>query len=194
MKGDLSMRSIHNVFVMMFLGMAASGRADVITIRADEWCPFNCDPGERPGYGIEIFTEAMKSAGHTVDYKVEPWTRALEKAKEGKYNAVIGANIGEIAEYQLKSGKEPIGLSMDCVFARADSQVKFTKPSDLDQFKRIGVINDYDYSEAVQKWINDPKNAARVDGVAGDEPVVLNIRKLEGGRIDAMIEDKSVIG
>ena len=175
------------------LGISSHAFAGTVTIRADEWCPFNCEPGEKPGYGIEIFTEAMKSAGHSVDYKVEPWARALEKTKMGMYNAVIGANSGEIKEFTLKSGAEPIGVSMDCVFTASDSKIKFTKPSDLGLFKRIGVINDYDYSEDVQKWIDDPKNSGRVDAVAGDDPVAINIKKLEGGRIDAMIEDRSVM-
>lgn len=192
-KGDPEIMRLFFVAIIAILSHSSSATAGVITLRADEWCPFNCEPGANPGYGIEIFTLAMTSAGHTVDYKIEPWARALDKAMSGEYHAVIGANAGEVKEFKLKTGAEPIAQSADCVFARSENKIKFSKVSDLGKFQRIGIINDYDYSDEIQSWINDPKNASRTDAVSGQDPLALNLKKLEGGRIDAVIEDRSVM-
>ena len=172
----------------------AQALADTITVRADAWCPYNCEPGPSPGYGIELMQEIFKGAGHTVDYKIQPWARALADTKGGKNTSAIGASETDIKEYGLKGGSESIGLSSNCVFVKADNKAKYTKADDLGQFKKIGIINDYTYSEDIDAWLKNPANKGKIDSISGDEPVVGNARKLEAGRIDAVIEDAAVMG
>lgn len=47
--------------------------ADVITLVADEWCPYNCTPDtDHPGFMIEIAQYAFEHAGHTIVYTTIP--------------------------------------------------------------------------------------------------------------------------
>ena len=74
MKGFIKMHvAVFTVFLVMF---GSNVWADVITLRADEWCPYNCQPkSQNPGFIIEIAETVFKKAGHTIDYQVMPWAR-----------------------------------------------------------------------------------------------------------------------
>ena len=49
--------------------LCSAAKADVIDLRADEWCPFNCEAGsENPGFMVEIAREALALYGHDVGY------------------------------------------------------------------------------------------------------------------------------
>jgi polar amino acid transport system substrate-binding protein len=171
-----------------------TAKADSITVRGDAWCPYNCEPGAKPGYGIEVMQEAFKVGGHTVDYKIEPWNRALANVKSGKEISAIGASTEDVNDNGLKVGTEGIGSSKNCIYVAAGSKAKYSKPEDLAQFKKIGVITDYTYNASIDKWVKDPANKSKLDVVAGDSAVATNARKLGAGRLEAVIEDSAVMG
>lgn len=56
---------------------------------------------------------------------------------------------------------------------------------------KVATINDYVYSDEFMKFIQ--QNSHQVEALSGDDALELNIKKLESGRIDALIEDKSVM-
>lgn len=184
------------VLAVGMIGLMASAAiyADVITVRGDAWCPYNCDVGANPGYGIEIMQEVFKAAGHTVDYQIEPWNRALANVKSGKEISAIGANEKDAKDNGLVSGKIGIGASDNCVFVPKASSAKFSKPDDLAQFKKIGIITGYTYNDAIDAWLNTPPNKSKLDAVAGDSAVATNAKKVAASRIEAVIEDSSVMG
>jgi polar amino acid transport system substrate-binding protein len=58
--------------------LCSLAKADTISIRADLWCPFNCDPsGAKPGYMIEIAKAVFEPLGHKIDYQTLNWARAI---------------------------------------------------------------------------------------------------------------------
>ncbi len=66
--------------------------ADVITLRADKWYPYNGEPdSEKPGYIIEIADYIFKKAGHQIDYKIVNWARTRIEVESGKWNGAVGA-------------------------------------------------------------------------------------------------------
>ena len=78
------------------LSVPVMSQADTWSIRADSWCPYNCEPSDNhSGYMIEIIELAAKSAGHKVDYKIVPWSRALVDVRLGQINGVVGASDGD---------------------------------------------------------------------------------------------------
>ena len=67
-------------------------QAEEITIVADEWCPFNCEPNSKaPGFMIEIATEIFSKAGHSVNYSTMDWDEALTAVRKGEFKAIVGA-------------------------------------------------------------------------------------------------------
>src|SRR5688500_5622382 len=87
-----------------------AAHADAITLRADEWCPYNCAAdSDKPGYGIEIAKEIFAKAGHTVEYKTLAWPRALEECRNGTVAAVIGTSHEESPDFVFP--EQDVGVS-----------------------------------------------------------------------------------
>ncbi len=75
-------RSIPLIIALIAIGSTALTPspvgAETITLAADVWCPFNCNPGgDPPGYMVEVAKAVFEPRGHTVTYRVLPWARAV---------------------------------------------------------------------------------------------------------------------
>jgi len=59
---------------LLALWLPVGGHGATVSLRADFWCPFNCEPdAARPGFMVEIAPYALGSKyGHTVDYQIMP--------------------------------------------------------------------------------------------------------------------------
>ncbi len=174
---------------LALLSLAPLAHADVWTIRADSWCPYNCEPkSAQPGYMIEIIQQAAKAGGHTVDYATTPWSRALSEARDGQINGVVGMSSGD-REGMLAT--EKLGVDTTCFFVNAGDALKYSGPADLAKLQSVGVIQGYVYPDEFMNW--EKANAAKVQSVAGDNALELNIKKLAGKRIQAFIENETVV-
>ncbi len=167
---------------------ATSIFADTITLKADNWCPYNCEPNsDKPGYMIELAKKAFEPKGHKVDYQIVSWNKALKEAEAGEITGVIGASV-----FDLEKGFRPseeTGSNQECFFVKADSSFVYKSVSDL-KGKKLGTVGDYSYTDDLNKYIKE--NPAGIDAVGGDSPLVLNMRKLNAGRIDVVVENKAV--
>lgn len=165
------------------------GRAETITLQADEWCPYNCQPGtERPGYAVEIAADVFRAGGDTVEYRIAPWTRTIADLRQGSITGAIGAS--GIDANGLVIPREPIGWAVNVVAVRRGEPLEYRGPESL-AGRRIGVIAGYSYGEALDAAFAGA--GLTVEAVSGDRPVETNLRKLLAGRIDALIEDRSVL-
>lgn len=171
---------------------APAARADVITLRADEWCPYNCaEDSDKPGYGIEVAKEIFAKAGHTLDYKTMAWARALEDGRKGAINAVIGADKVEAADYVFPA--ESIAVIDNTFVVKKGSGWKYAGPASLEKIK-LGGIQGYSYSGEVGDYMTaNAKNAARIDMVGGDNALEMNLKKVAAGRLDAAVDAKPVL-
>jgi polar amino acid transport system substrate-binding protein len=164
--------------------------ADTIVVKADEWCPFNCEPGsERPGYMIEISRMIFAKAGHVLVYENMPWSRSIDHARKGKIDAIPGATKGEVPDFVFP--EEECGASMTYFFVRKGTPWKFSGVESLPEVK-IGVQDDYEYGGGVDEYIAQHRDTPQVQVVRSDDPVTLNLKKLIKGNIDAYPEDKLV--
>ncbi len=166
--------------------------ADVITVCADNWCPYNCDPGsDNPGYIIEIVKQVFEKSGHSIDYKIMPWTRAITVCRAGEINAIVGASRTDAPDFVFPSNT--LGQSGYGMFVAKTTAWTYSGIASLKGVS-IGVIDDYTYNEELDAYIKenrkDPKKVQVASGVDARE---INIKKLEGGRIDAFLESPSVM-
>lgn len=188
-------RRFAGIFLSLFSVLAAGNVANAatITLRADVWCPYNCEPGKQPGYLIEIAKAALEPAGHTVDYAVMPWKETLAAVKEGKVSAAPGAVETEAPELIYPS--VPLGMSGPTLVIRRDKVIKGVSEKNLAPLKdlRLGSVTDYYYSDAVNAFIDANKGSANLIQVSGDDVTEELVNMLIEGKIDAMVEDSNVI-
>jgi polar amino acid transport system substrate-binding protein len=190
--GELFMKLLVTTGILVSL-LSVPAFADKISIRADSWCPFNCAPGDKDkGFMLEIAEFSLAKKGHTIDYQTMPWPRALAEAKDGKIDAVVGAAEPDVRDAKLVVGKESLGITNNCMFAKDSSTAKFSGPADIKNFKKIGVVQDYSYGDDLDGALKATKGV--LEPIGGDNPQELNIRKLEADRIDAVLEDSAVMG
>lgn len=163
-----------------------------ITIAADEWCPYNCEPDSaQPGFMIEIARQAFEPEGITVKYVVVPWSRAISKTREGKYDAIVGATSGDAPDFIFPT--VPQGLSIMGFFTLPDSGWFYKNQKSLGEVS-FGAISDYSYSDALDAYIKKyAGDRDRVQLVSGEKALAMNIRKLLNRRVDAVVDDANVL-
>jgi polar amino acid transport system substrate-binding protein len=164
---------------------------DKLTLRADNWFPYNGDPAAaQPSYVVEIVRAVLKTSGGALDYQIMPWKRAVAEAEKGSIDGVIGALETDTPE--LLFPKEPIGLSGTSAFVRKGSTWRYSGVESL-KTQRVGIVEGYSYSEEIDAYTEskraDPK---ALDVSGGDTPETLAIKKLQAGRIDVYLSDPNV--
>jgi polar amino acid transport system substrate-binding protein len=166
--------------------------AETVKIVADSWCPYNCEPNSaRPGYMIEIAEKAFEKHGIKVEYSLLPWERAVEETRTGKYTAIVGASVGDAPDFVFPHVSQ--GMSEDAFYIRKDSNWKYESPASLENVS-LATIAGYAYNETIDTYIKHNKsNFRRVQSIAGEEPLDLNIKKLLAGRVDVLIDDENAM-
>ncbi|PIR33643.1 MAG: hypothetical protein COV36_02345 [Alphaproteobacteria bacterium CG11_big_fil_rev_8_21_14_0_20_44_7] len=199
------------IFLMAF---DSDEEKEIITIVADEWCPYNCtsdadlenfqdnyknkveknhNPDKykhRQGYAIEIMKEIFQAKGIEVNYKVIPWARALKAVEAGRYTSVIGVTKYESPD--LVFPDEHVGESIFHFFVTADNSWRF---DGLDSLSNIilGLATDYGY-ENIEDYVEEYKeDNMRIQYITSDDPLKSNIKKMMKGRINAIYDDKFVV-
>jgi polar amino acid transport system substrate-binding protein len=179
--------------LMLLCGAAQANDAPkTITIEADQWCPINCEPGSaEEGIGIELARKVFEPLGYKVNYVVVPWARALSDAMEGKTDAVIGANNTD--EPRLKFPKSAVYNMTDDFYMLKEKAVPFSNLSSLGG-QRFGIIKEYGYNEELTRFLEQRRSKpGMVQEVSGDDALTQNIRKLQAGRIDVLVESRAVM-
>lgn len=177
--------------VWFVLGAVTSGSvlADTITIRSDEWYPINGQPGsDRPGFMIELAQRIFSEAGHTVDYQLMPWERAVDSVRAGSFDCVVGAYIEDAPDFIFPD--EHWGMDSTGFFVRDESNWQFSGLDSL-RSESIAVINGYSYGEELDEMIAN--STGNFQGLGGNDALEKNIRKLEARRVDILIESPSVM-
>ncbi len=179
---------------MVVLATCASvAQGDVITARADYWCPYNCQPNSagKEGILIELLRDALSPLGHTIDYALLPWKQAVADVRTGQFNVVIG--IAEDDSVGLLHTTEPQMFSITCAYGKNPVKKKITRAEDLRNLQSIGLAKDYSYGAKTDVVLRDPKMKKIVKPFGGDSPLRTNIRKVRDGSLQVLIEDASVM-
>lgn len=180
------------VAALAVLLSVATARAETITLVADQWCPYNCTPGdERPGFLIEIARKVFAEQGFTVDYAVVPWARAIRDARAGRYDAIVGAIRSEAPDFLYPDGS---GFRAGTqAFVKAGSAWTYTGPASLED-QTLGVILDYSYGAATDAYVARHRgDEKRVQTTTGEDALERNVAKLLQGRVSVVLEDPAVM-
>lgn len=166
-------------------------RADEITLAADSWCPFTCDPAAgKKGLMVDITTQALSRLGHTVKYENLNWARSVKDTREGHFSAIVGAIKADAPDFIFPN--ESFAYQESCYFTKSDSKTSIKAPSDLKNLK-LGLVQDYSYGEPLDSYLKSGSVRTKFEFVSGLETTKKLIQMLAADRIDAFIEDRSVI-
>lgn len=164
--------------------MCFSVSAQTVSIRADEWFPMNGEPDTKPaGFLIDL---AVKTFGD-IDYKLLPWQRAVEDARTGKVDCVVGAYKEDVPDFVFP--EENWGVDRTGVYVMADDAWQYKDISSLLD-RKVGVIKGYSYEEEIDQLIEKRQDVFKV--MSGVSALEKNIKKLSQGRIDTFIESEPV--
>lgn len=176
------------LLLIPYLTWAASVN-NLITIAADPWCPYTCDPqSNEPGLMIEIARESLPD--YEIHYERINWARAKKEAREGHYDAIAGAFKDDAPDFIFPN---PMVQGAICFFSLPKNKWKYENLKSLKDIT-LGVVKDYSYGPSLDPYVDthkrDPK---KTDFVSGTSTINLLIKKLIAGRISAFVEDPSVV-
>ncbi len=177
-----------------------------VTLRADVWCPFNCEPdAKQPGYMVEIAKRAFGANKLEVEYKTLTWPRAIVDARDNKIDGIVGAATTDAPDFVYPH--EPLGLIKNCFFTLPNSKWTYKDSSSLAEIS-VGVIKGYTYGEPLDAYVTEQDKLAeaskkggksksavaeKIQVVSGDTALELNYKKLQAKRIGAFIEEHNVL-
>ncbi|MFE8070959.1 extracellular solute-binding protein [Marinobacteraceae bacterium S3BR75-40.1] len=172
--------------------LEAARDTPTITIAADPWCPHNCEPeSDHPGYMIEIAREVFSREGVGVHYRTLAWARALDLTRRGEIEAVVGALHGDAPGFVYP--QEPQGMAEQVFLVKKGSEWRFSGIDSL-RDQRLGVINGYAYSPAVDRYVDAMRNdSAHLMELSGPSPLSRLLTLLQRERVDVVVEDRFVI-
>lgn len=185
---------LRSFFLIGFVVAALSppgAQAATISLRADEWCPYNCaSDSDRPGYMIEIARVVFEEAGHVVDYQTLNWSRSLAETRKGRFSGVIGATRDEVPDFVFGPA---LGFSNDSFAVRPGTVIDTRRDDPFDGLT-LGAIRGYDYYKPVNDFIEaHGDDRAFVQFTFGDDALEQNLRKLVDDRVDFVIDDGNVL-
>ncbi|BBO67821.1 hypothetical protein DSCA_17510 [Desulfosarcina alkanivorans] len=163
--------------------IAMNAQCETITIVADEFCPYNCEPSSsEPGYMIEAAVEILGAAGHQVNYSLLDWDQAVEEAGAGKYNAVVGAAKEDAPGFIFP--EEPMGGASNAFYTRKDDNWTYSGEASLKGKKIVGITS-YTYDDKVDALI--ASNGMYVDSLEQALEALLS------GKADILPENQYVM-
>ena len=140
---------------------------------------------------IDIAREAFGLAGIDVEYVNMSWARALQQARDGYIDAVVGALPGDAPDFVFPEAA--IGYSKIALYTHPDNNWQYSGIDSLTQFTLLA-INGYAYSPELDSYIaRNQDNPEKVWVLSGPAPLSRAIELLHQHRSDIFPEDRYVM-
>lgn len=172
--------------LLFFLGVHS--HADTISIRSDNWCPYACDGGAMPGYMVEATRAIFAKHGHKIDFKTSHWINAIKDTRANKVTALIGCSRADAPDFIFP--ERPLGQMINYYFVNKNSNWSYHGRQSLTG-KRIGVIANYSYGDAVDNLVKTKHKSLIV--ISGPDPLGQIFKKMASGELDAFVESPVVL-
>lgn len=175
-------------FCLSLLFPLSSVNAEEIKIVSDLWCPYACEPGERPGFMVEISTEIFKEHGISIKYDLMNWSRAIKETRSGNYTALVGASRGDVPDFIIP--REPAGQLINYYFTLQSDSWFYRNESSLKN-RKMAVINDYSYGTEVDSLVAKKHKSLKV--ISGNDALKRIIQMTESKRLHGFVENPAVL-
>ena len=166
-------------FIMIFLhAMVGAGFAEEkIRLCNGEWPPYFSQYLPHYGIGSRIVSEAFALEGVTVEYGFFPWKRALNNARDGRWDGVVGYE-GNLERAQNFFASNTVWETPWVFFHLKTQPLFWEKLDDLASCRMGGTLA---YMYTPEFLAAEKAGKLRVERVPSDEQ---NFKKLVVGRID----------
>ena len=178
--------------ISLWLCLPFSAVADEISLHADPWCPYNCQPGPQPGYMIELAQKIFSKAGHRVNYQLTAWTRAKKQLTEGKISAVVGMSLSKSNASKWVFPAQNLGVEQYCFYTKHGASWRYQNIDSLSEIS-LGIIKSYGYGEVLDSYIKANRSTDKITAISEDSGILRNLKMASLGRIDATIGNKVVV-
>ncbi|MBU2713662.1 substrate-binding periplasmic protein [Zooshikella harenae] len=180
---------LNGISLAIYLLMSHIVLADDISLRTDYWCPYSCEEGsDKKGVLIDIVEYIFNRKGHTLNYRLVPWKRAIAKTRSGEFNGIIGAFHNDAPDFIFH--QEPLAYSVNVFFIHYENKWQYTGLESLAQI-RLGAALGYSYGVKLDKYIEN--NKGKIYLASGETPIVDLVRLLMFKRIEVVIENRWVM-
>ncbi len=174
---------------LLATAVLAQSERPLITLAADIWCPYNCDPqSAKPGYVVELAQLVFERAGYRVEYLVLPWARTLQSVEQGVITAAIGATAQELPSALFP--QQEVGRFRGHLITARSMSWRYLEPASL-KGMRIGVVNSYDYG-SFNRFIERNRDSDLLQVLSGQDAINRGLAMVARRRLDAFIEDRDV--
>lgn len=153
--------------------------SETLTLATLNWQPFYGRDLEENGFFAALSREAFKRAGYELELVFLPWKRALEMAKQGQYDGLLGAYYEEdrAKDFYFTA---PIAQNEEVFIQKKGRGITYTDIQELKKVKIGGIRGAAPISELIAKGFD-------VKEVAYD---LISIRMLFADRVDVIIIGK----
>lgn len=151
-------------FLAPVLALADDRLPDRVSFVGDIWCPYNCaEQDVRRGALVDILAEILAKRGIAMDYRVLPWSRALQEVNEGRLDGIIGAGERD-AKFAMLTRTPWLHAEL-ATLSHRDSGFRWQGLASL-AGKSVVVIADYEYAAPLPAWL--AANPDAVHQLSGD--------------------------
>jgi polar amino acid transport system substrate-binding protein len=186
-----TMRRLISLLILTAVFASVSRANTPIVICGDEWPPYNIKPGARPGYAIEIAEAVFKPLGIPVEYRIMPWSRALEACKAGTISAVVGASKDDAEGLVVPEGA--IGVAVTHFFVLKGNPWRYEGIPSLATIA-VGNAQDYAITAEIDAYLAQHKaDSKRVVIASGDTPLKTLMEMTKRKRIGTFLENPLVV-
>ncbi len=166
----------------------ASADAGSVRLATLNWPPFSGNIPEGGSAGV-VIAQALESRNLTLQSQTMPWKRAVSQAMEGDgHDGFYPSSPAECAGAGGQLSRLPIGQYQFALAQPEAAPVTWNQPEDLTRL-RIGIVDGYDNGPLIDRL---RQQGRLVTDTAQND--MLNLRKLQAGRIDAAVVEISQFG
>lgn len=172
-------RCIITLLAACFLAHAAAGEVRLVTV---EYPPYYGPELPNQGPITEVVATAYGIVGYQVDVEFMPWVRAMDEAKAGRADGLLGGWYSKERERWFVFSDELPGNKLHFYKRKGTAPKTFTSYADLTSYT-IGTVRGYR---------NPPEFDAaplQTDEAHSDK---VNLIKLANGRVDLVLIDRAV--
>jgi len=164
--------------------------AERLLLASTHWCPYVCESEQAPGFIAEYMADLLKRDGIELEVKVLPWARAVNEAREGRYQGVLTAVQAESPGFPLT--KIPNGDYQLCFYRSTHSDFHYDNRESLANIV-VGAIKGYGYDDPIASMKVSPRVDEKLLEISSETPLLALIQMLKANRIGTLIEDKAVM-
>jgi polar amino acid transport system substrate-binding protein len=164
-------------------------KAETLRFTTIDYCPFTCDPAKengREGIMTEVLRAALEEAGHKIEIKIFPYTRAVTAVSSGQYDGIIVT--GKDLAPNLIYPDMPTATQKGVYSVKTGSTWKYEGIDSLAQTS-IGIVKGYDYGSAeLNNYVKEHADSDKVVLLCGLNTTERALKMLLDNRIGTYVD------